>query len=129
MADLRLDVKDGALASRKNGSPIVPGKPEESLLIKRIFSEDASFRMPPPMAHKTLTAEQKETLRKWIEEGAPWKEHWSFIPPAKQNPPCVKDSDWVQDADRSIFVSTHRSRRSDPKFGSRSAYADSPRHA
>ncbi len=96
MADLRLDIKDGALAARKNGSPIVPGKPDESLLIKRIFSEDASFRMPPAMAHKTLTADQKETLRKWIEEGAVWKEHWSFVPPVKQNPPAIKDSAWVQ---------------------------------
>ncbi len=96
MADLRLDIKDGALAARKNGAPIVPGKPDESLLIKRIFSEDASFRMPPAMAHKTLTAEQKDTLRKWIEEGAQWKEHWSFIPPVKQNPPAVKDAAWVR---------------------------------
>ncbi len=96
MADLRLDNKDGALAARKNGTPIVPGKPDESLLIKRIFSEDASFRMPPAMAHKTLTAEQKDTLRKWIEQGAPWKEHWSFIPPVKQNPPAVQNLSWVR---------------------------------
>ncbi len=52
--------------------------------------------MPPAMAHKTLTAEQKDTLRKWIEEGAQWKEHWSFIPPVKQNPPAVKDAAWVR---------------------------------
>ena len=96
MADLRLDLKDGALAARKNGTPIVPGKPDESLLIKRIFSEDASFRMPPAMAHKTLTAEQKDTLRKWIEQGAPWKEHWSFIPPVKQNPPAVQNTSWIR---------------------------------
>jgi len=96
MADLRLDVKEGALAVRKNGTPIVPGKPDESLLIKRIFSEDVSFRMPPAMAHKTLTAEQKDTLRKWIEEGAQWKEHWSFIPPAPRTPPVVKDAQWAK---------------------------------
>jgi hypothetical protein len=96
MADLRLDMKDGALAARKNGTPIVPGKPEESLLIKRIFSEDTSFRMPPVFSHKTLSAEQKDTLRKWIEQGAPWKEHWSFIPPARHAPPEVKDAAWVK---------------------------------
>ena len=96
MADLRLDIKDGALAARKNGSPIVPGKPEESLLIKRIFSENDSFRMPPMMSHKTLTAEQKDTLKKWIAEGAPWKEHWSFIPPAPHAPPPVHDAAWVK---------------------------------
>jgi len=96
MADLRLDLKEGAFTPRKNGTPIVPGKPEESLLIKRIFSEDTSFRMPPAFAHKTLSAEQKETLRKWIEEGAPWKQHWSFIPPVRQTPPPVKDASWVR---------------------------------
>ena len=96
MADLRLDIKEGALAVRKNGSPIVPGKPDESLLIKRILSDDVSFRMPPAMSHKTLSADQKETLRKWVEQGAPWKEHWSFIPPAVQMPPPVKDVAWVK---------------------------------
>jgi hypothetical protein len=96
MADLRLDIKEGAFSVRKNGSPIVPGKPDESLLIKRIFSPDSSFRMPPLFAHKTLTAEQKETLRKWIEEGAVWKQHWAFVPPVKKNPPAVKDAAWVR---------------------------------
>ncbi len=96
MVDLRLDVKEGALAARKNGTPIVPGKPDESLLIKRIFSDNPAFRMPPVMAHKTLSDEQKETLRKWIEQGAPWKEHWSFIAPAQHEPPVVKDAAWVK---------------------------------
>ena len=49
MADLRLDTREGAFAKRKNGFVIVPGKPEDSLLVKRISSKDASFRMPPPM--------------------------------------------------------------------------------
>lgn len=96
MADLRLDSKDGTLTPRKNGSPIVPGKPGESLLIKRIFSDDANFRMPPVISHKTLTADQKDTLKKWIAEGAPWKEHWSFIPPTLHAPPPVKDTAWVK---------------------------------
>src|SRR5947209_17868419 len=47
MADLRLDVQTGALGQRKNGYPVVPGKPDESLLIKRIYSKDPGFRMPP----------------------------------------------------------------------------------
>ena len=62
MANLRLDIREGAFETRKNGTVIVPGKPDESLLIKRIFSDDAGYRMPPVFAHKTLTAEQKNTL-------------------------------------------------------------------
>ncbi len=98
MANLRLDVHEGALAQRKNGSAIVPGKPDESLLIKRIFSEDAGFRMPPSFSHKTLTAAQKDTLRRWIEQGAPWKEHWAFIPPASPPVPAVTQGSWPKNS-------------------------------
>jgi len=94
MADLRLDIREGAFAQRKNGSVIVPGKPDESLIVKRIMSEDPAFRMPPLMAHKTLTAEQKEIIRRWIEAGAPWKEHWAFIAPTLQTPPPVDIPAW-----------------------------------
>jgi hypothetical protein len=96
MADLRLDVQEGALAVRKNGAAIVPGKPDESLLIKRIFSDNPAFRMPPVFAHKTLTQQQKETLRRWIEQGATWKQHWAFIPPVKPAEPEVKDAKWAR---------------------------------
>src|ERR1700761_2095841 len=94
MANLRLDTQEGSTAMRKNGAPIVPGKPDESLLIKRIFSEDPNFRMPPAFSHKTLTEEQKQTLRHWIEQGATWKQHWAFVPPAKSALPTVKDTAW-----------------------------------
>ncbi len=96
MVDLRLDLKEGALSTRKNGVVIVPGKPDESLLVKRIYSDNAAYRMPPAFSHKTLTQAQKDTLRKWIEQGAPWKEHWAFIPPVKAPLPEVKDTAWVR---------------------------------
>src|SRR5436305_7161510 len=57
MAGLRLDIREGAFAARHNGAVIVPGKPDESLLIKRIFAEQPALRMPPPSAHRTLTPE------------------------------------------------------------------------
>ena len=85
MANLRLDTREGAFEVRKDGAVIVPGKPDESLLIKRVFSDNPAFRMPPTFAHKTLTAEQKDILRRWIETGATWKQHWAFIEP-KQAP-------------------------------------------
>ncbi|MBV9266540.1 MAG: DUF1553 domain-containing protein, partial [Acidobacteriaceae bacterium] len=105
MADLRLDIQEGAFAVRKNGSPIVPGKPDQSLLIKRIYSEDPGFRMPPVFSHRTLTEEQKDTLRRWIEQGAKWTQHWSFVPPQKIPPPEVKNGAWPHnEIDRFILA-------------------------
>ncbi len=82
------------MEKRKNGIPIVPGKADESLLIKRIYSNNPNYRMPPTFSHKTLTEEQKDILRRWIEQGATWKEHWAFIPPVKAVVPAVKDMSW-----------------------------------
>ncbi|MBV8898030.1 MAG: DUF1549 domain-containing protein, partial [Acidobacteriaceae bacterium] len=94
MADLRLDTHEGALAERKNGHAVVPGKPDESLLIKRIYSDNPGFRMPPVFAHKTLTQEQKDSLRRWIEQGAKWSQHWAFVAPKASDPPPVKYARW-----------------------------------
>jgi len=105
MVDLRLDIQEGALAPRKNGAAIVPGKPDESLLIKRIYSDNPAFRMPPVFSHKTLTDEQKDTLRRWIAQGAKWTQHWAFIPPKKTAPPRVKDGTWPRnDIDRFVLA-------------------------
>jgi mono/diheme cytochrome c family protein len=80
----RLDVRDEAIKPAKSKrAPIVPGKPMESELVKRIFSADADEVMPPPNSHKTLKAEQKEMLKKWIAQGATYQKHWSFEPPVK----------------------------------------------
>jgi mono/diheme cytochrome c family protein len=89
-AGLRLDMREEALKAEA----IVPGKPEDSLLIQRIFAEDPKERMPPAKTHKTLTAAQKETLRRWIAAGAAYQPHWSFLAPRR--PPAVKQGDWVR---------------------------------
>jgi hypothetical protein len=79
MVNLRLDIREEALKPAIDGKvPIVPGKPEESEIVKRIFSTDTSRLMPPPFAHKTLTQAQKETIRQWVAEGAKYEGHWSF---------------------------------------------------
>ncbi len=105
MVDLRLDLKDGVLGERKNGRAVVPGKPDESLLIKRIYSENAAFRMPPVYSHKTLTQEQKDTLRRWIEQGAKWSQHWAFVPPKKAPLPDVKQPAWPRnEIDRFVLA-------------------------
>ncbi len=79
--DLRLDVREEALKPLADGSiPIVPGKPDQSEIIKRVFSTDQSEIMPPEYAHKTLTQALKETIRQWVLEGAKYEALWSFQP-------------------------------------------------
>ena len=87
-ANLRLDLHEDALTSRRNGAPIVPGKPEESLLYKKITEADPARRMPPLSSHKTLSDAQKATLRLWIEQGAEWKQHWAFVAPVRSGSAC-----------------------------------------
>lgn len=87
---MRLDLRAAAIAPVKSGDiAIVPGKPEESELIKRIFSHEPDDIMPPPSAKQEITAEQKDTLRRWIAGGAPYSEHWSFIAPVRPPVPEI----------------------------------------
>lgn len=96
---LRLDERDSALKAGRSGkTAIVPGKPEESEIIKRIFANDENDLMPPPEAHKTFTPAQKELFRQWVKEGAEFKTHWAFSPPAKTAPPTVKNKTWPKNA-------------------------------
>ncbi len=100
-AGLRLDNEEGAfkaLNSDPNHYAIIRGNADESILIKRIFSEDALFQMPPPESNLILTDDEKNTLKKWIEQGAEYKQHWAFTPPAKPEVPdgddgCINEID------------------------------------
>ena len=78
-AKLRLDVREDALKHKA----FVPGDAEASELIKRLASTDSDEVMPPPDSHRTLTATQKEILKRWIAEGAEYKEHWAFVTPVR----------------------------------------------
>lgn len=73
-SDLRLDVREDAI----NYGAIDTSDPLGSLLWERIMSDDPDLVMPPPESHKTLTADQKETLQTWLEEGAMYQEHWAY---------------------------------------------------
>ena len=95
MADLRLDTREGAFAQRENGSAIVPGDSDASLLYQRITHENQMMRMPPAYSKKELTKEQIDVLRRWIEEGASWNQHWSFKAIERVEPPAVKNEAWV----------------------------------
>ena len=95
-AELRLDVRDSAVAKRDELPAIAPGQPDRSTLVARIASNDPDIRMPPPKAGTKLSAPQIETLRKWIAEGAVYSEHWAFVPPVRPPEPQIENVAWVQ---------------------------------
>ncbi len=104
-ADLRLDVRDAAIAMQA----IVPGQPESSTLLERIVATDPDVVMPPPTSHKSLTPQQKELLRQWIAEGAEYQGHWSFIAPVKPELPQVRNPGWVRNPiDRFVLAELER---------------------
>ncbi len=106
-ADFHLDTEEGAFKALKSNAhqfAIVKGNAEESILIKRIFSEDPLYRMPPAESNLVLTEQEKNILTMWIEQGAEYKKHWAFIPPVKPELPET-ETDWgVNEIDR--FIAT-----------------------
>jgi hypothetical protein len=91
-AKLRLDRAESATARAESGkTPIVPGKPEASELVRRIFSHDADEMMPPPAANKPLSDDERRILREWVASGAEYKPHWAFVPPRPMPPPPERD--------------------------------------
>jgi hypothetical protein len=89
-AGLRLDVESSARSELDSGMrAVVAGKPDESELLARMISTDPSEQMPPPETGKSLSAEQIDLLRRWINEGAPWDGHWSLQPIRRPVPPRV----------------------------------------
>lgn len=69
--------------------PVVPGKPDQSELIKRVLADDPDDIMPPKKHGPPLKEEEVAKLRAWIAAGAPWDEHWAFVPPKPQILPLV----------------------------------------
>ena len=94
-AKLRLDTQDGILAELRDGRhAIVPGKPAESVLLQRVAADNPKERMPPAKTGKRLTPQQISLLRQWVEQGAPWSNHWAFIAPNRPALPKVADAAW-----------------------------------
>ena len=94
--DLRLDTEEAAFAELESGDghAIVRGKPEESAVYRALISDRRRERMPPPKSKKTLTNEEIGLIRSWIEQGAPWAEHWSFVAPTRSKVPEAAGSRW-----------------------------------
>lgn len=96
-ADLRLDTREGAFAALEEGAHVVvPGKPDDSELYRRIATDDEDDLMPPPKSNKELTERQKAILKKWIEQGAEWKGHWAYLPVERPAIPAVEKPGFVR---------------------------------
>ncbi len=96
---LRLDTFEGATADRDGARGIVPGKPAQSDIWERITSHDPDVMMPPPKANKHLTDAQRDLIKRWIEQGAPYERHWSFEAPKRNEQVSGHPIDYFIQAD------------------------------
>src|SRR5262245_56677473 len=92
-AKLRFDSKEGAFA--KPGV-ITPGDASKSRLYQRVSSKDQGSEMPPASSGQERSEKQIEAIKRWIDEGARWNEHWAFIAPKRPETPVVANAAWVR---------------------------------
>jgi Protein of unknown function (DUF1553)/Protein of unknown function (DUF1549)/Planctomycete cytochrome C len=109
-AELRLDIAAEARKPTISGAiAIVPGKPDESELVARVFATDESTLMPPPDSHKQLSPHERDLLRRWVAEGAAYQAHWSFIAPERARLPMVAHTAWPRNPiDRFVLARLER---------------------
>ena len=101
--ELRLDTREGLFSRRDNGTPVISNDLQASLLYKRIASDDPEWRMPHEK--EPLSKIQISLIRRWIQEGASWNQHWSFRSLTKPQLPSVKDEKWVRNGvDRFVLA-------------------------
>jgi len=95
-AQLRLDKPDdGEGYDGAHLAAAVPGEPDLSELVSRIYSQKPKLVMPPAASKKTLTDAEKALLVRWIKDGAKYESHWAFTKPQKPELPAVSDPKWV----------------------------------
>ncbi|MFG0333996.1 MAG: DUF1549 domain-containing protein, partial [Maioricimonas sp. JB049] len=95
--ELRLDTPEGVTADLGGYRAVSPGNVDQSELLRRVTAEAPEELMPPPDSnYERLTAEQIDILRRWIEQGAEWEQHWAFIPPERPELPDVPNADRPQ---------------------------------
>jgi hypothetical protein len=104
-AKLRLDVREEAVKKA-----IVPGKSSESALIDRVTSQDPEEVMPPAHAKKpAIKPEQAALLKRWIDEGAKYDQHWAYVKPVRPAVPPVKNAAWVKNPVDAFIARGHES--------------------
>jgi mono/diheme cytochrome c family protein len=102
---LRLDTLEGLRADLGGHAAVVPGKPDESELIRRVVTTDEDDLMPPKRSEKRVTPEQVALLRRWIADGAKFSNHWAYDPPQRPELPEVSRQGWVRNGvDRFVLA-------------------------
>ncbi|MDE2962302.1 MAG: DUF1549 domain-containing protein, partial [Acidobacteriota bacterium] len=96
LTELRFDTREGTFADLGGYRAIVPGHPERSEMFKRITAGEEALRMPPAYSGLELNDKEIELIRLWIEQGARWQRHWSFIPPERPSLPKVAGEGWTR---------------------------------
>ena len=97
-ADLRLDEPESVFAERDGRKVIVPRNPATSELVRRIFSNDESEQMPPIDSGRSLSATQRNLLKRWISQGAEYQSHWSFVAAVRPPLPTIRQSDSLRNS-------------------------------
>ena len=110
-AGLRLDTEAAA-----KEFAIVAGEADSSELIDRIFSDDPEIIMPPPETGHRLTIEEKNLIKRWIEEGADWQKHWAFEPIPSPRVPAVDSAhaDWPRNEIDRFVLAVQREKKLSP---------------
>jgi hypothetical protein len=113
---LRLDVRESALAKGGSGAVIVPGKPDQSELLRRVALPEGDDDIMPARG-KPLAAREVEALRAWIAAGADWPDrftraaHWAYVPPVRPAPPASADPGWLRNPIDAFILSRLESER------------------
>ena len=89
-SDLRLDRETAFRSESGESGLVVAHSPDRSELFQRITATDPDLRMPPPESESQLSDEDIELVRRWIEQGATWKQHWAFVSPTKTDIPAYR---------------------------------------
>ncbi|MBI3414860.1 MAG: PSD1 domain-containing protein [Verrucomicrobia bacterium] len=94
-AGLSLTSREAAMKPAKSGAvAVVPGDVAKSELIKRVTTTDEDEHMPPAKTGKKLTPAQVELLKRWVAQGAPWKQHWAYVKPERPALSSIQNKKW-----------------------------------
>ena len=118
-SELRLDLRELAIKPHVNKAGrtitgIVPGKPEESEVWRRLSSDDPLKVMPPPDALHQVTVRDRAIIKRWIEQGAEYQPHWAYLPPQRVTPPAVKSAARVRNPIDNFILRKLEERGIDP---------------
>jgi hypothetical protein len=106
---LRLDTQEGLFTKLGDIVPVIGGDAGHSEVLRRVTTTDEDDRMPPATTGKHLNADQIALIKRWIDQGAHWEQHWAFVAPKRPNPPTVTDAAWPRnDIDRFVLPRLER---------------------